>query len=141
MTAQEDKGEKRQLIVILVHGTWSTSERWTRDGSEFKEGLQAGLTAHYSGLVLRTHRPVLLPDLWKARERTANEPAADSCRRSERVASEYLMIGHGYGDNNATLAPRQLMKDAPGFPVRAAICLKNSLLKPKRQASRLFLYL
>ncbi len=143
MTAQEQEGaNKRQLIVILVHGTWSTSERWTQDGSLFKQGLQAGLAARYRAIVHRTVR-WSGKNRWSARERTATELAAliDTCRRGERgVPTEYLLIGHSHGGNIATQAARHRMEADPGFPLRGVVCLNTPFLKLELRASSQFLY-
>ncbi len=93
------------MIVILVHGNWSTSERWTQDGPLFKQDPQAALAAVYRAI---EHRTVIwsVKNRWSARERTVNESASRGLCPARGLPTRSCCFARRNGGAGVSAAPR-----------------------------------
>jgi len=131
----------KDLVVVLVHGTWTTSRKWKEPDSNFRKWLEARLIG-------RSYRSIKYRAIewngfnrWDARARAANELTETLRKLATDLAldDEVLVVGHSHGGNIATEAVRNFLIEKPDFKLVGVACLNTPFLKHELRASSSFL--
>lgn len=130
----------KHLQVILVHGTWSSGERWDDDRSPIRQRLHRELSPYYARTSV-TNVEWSGRIRWRARDRAARDLAARlrSLREAETGDTEYLLIGHSHGGNVATEAARERMAIDDRFRLKGVVCLNTPFLQHEIRAASPYL--